>query len=728
MRLSKHGRSKKGHVAPMSDDDDNGNDNEDLRLTNRQTNAFQLRQASRGVSFTTSRGRIWLILVINLVIVTAFIFMSSSRFPSLSGEGVVNEALEQDHQHPGPVNKNVDQVSTLSASDLTMTKAPKTQENTRSGGYTMLTSTDHPEAPEEDLDLTDGTESETEITDVPSVETPAEQIGDEEKILNPEPVVVSETQEAHSPASGAPSVPSQTLYFAASDIDQDTSEAFTKADISSVLASTGSQRSPADVTEQPSQIEESQPPSSDILLSPLPSPQQSIEAELSSTASTATVQAVEALLEVQPASNALLDNLSMWLAADSGVEVENLAACLASSGDDVTACGVISWTSQIVNSDNYAADAIAFHAASPQQRTVWVPIAPDTHSQLPAVYFSCPMVTETGRVHESMTLLFVISPAQIVEQGDLYTGQKFFGNSPYGQFALHGGKPSFFANNGLVESDHVLPVGRFSLLTYRLHSGYAEIKVNGGPWGGESPVEGDTDERHVRITVNEVVSLGNSKSACDTNAFQGRIAEVLVYDAVLDNAQVEAVEKYLYDKWWGNKPFPETVAATSEPGPATEAPHDEIADVLPALNPDLSDPEPASKAPHAEDANDSPTTDPIDPTAIETVSGGPENEPSATGKALQTSSTARLPDGGLTTAAAAETEAAPASKFDPRINIFEWTPPSEGGTSPAKEQWARTVKERVDLIHNFQLGGDVLRALIRQHRDELVALRDELFG
>ncbi|KAL3658284.1 hypothetical protein V7S43_016673 [Phytophthora oleae] len=94
MGVMKQSRKKKDSVAPMSDDEDTGTDSQN-----------RPRQGSRGVSFSTSRGKIWLILIANLAIVTSFIFMSSSRFPFLDGEGMAKDVLEQDQPNPGPVIK-----------------------------------------------------------------------------------------------------------------------------------------------------------------------------------------------------------------------------------------------------------------------------------------------------------------------------------------------------------------------------------------------------------------------------------------------------------------------------------------------------------------------------------------------------------------------------------------------------------------------------------------------
>ncbi|GMF26098.1 unnamed protein product [Phytophthora lilii] len=508
---------------------------------------------------------------------------SSTRFPSLSGDNVVTDALEQGQQHPGPINKNADQALALSAAHSEVTSEPRVQETSRAGGYTKLTSTDHPETPDNQNDVMDISVSQTDspFSGVPSdytgdsLESQAELADDDTKS---EPVSSSMAQE---PASGATTVIS-----------------------SSSEPSRSGQRSPSEIADLISRMKQSQDLSSGTLSFP---PEQPVDAEQTPNPS---IEAVETPLEVQPA-----------------------------------------------------------------------------------------VVESKADYHFDYTQL-----------GDSYTGQKFFGNSPYGQFALHGGKPSFFSNKGLAESDDVLPTGQFSVVTYRLHQDFVEIKVNGGAWSGTPPAEG---EGALRITVNDVVSLGNSKSTCDTNAFQGRIAEVLVYDDVLNDEKIDTVEKYIHGKWWGQKSFPVTA-----PPEAT-----------------VAAPEPASEVPPKELADDKSTATPIDRAPKDTSVTAAVEQAQAVVELQQTFNAETSPPNDnvhgatqdtTTAAPKGEAEATPAPKFDPRVNIFEWVPPSE--SDPAKaEQWTRTVKEKVDYIRNFQLGGDVLRVMIRQHHDELVALREQLF-
>ena len=64
-------------------------------------------------------------------------------------------------------------------------------------------------------------------------------------------------------------------------------------------------------------------------------------------------------------------------------------------------------------------------------------------------------------------------------------------------------------------------------------------------------------------------SLGNVKNLCDSNAFQGQIAELLVYDAALSDKDVQLVEAYLSLKYWG-KAF-EVAHDEGVPKPKTES-------------------------------------------------------------------------------------------------------------------------------------------------------------
>jgi hypothetical protein len=162
-----------------------------------------------------------------------------------------------------------------------------------------------------------------------------------------------------------------------------------------------------------------------------------------------------------------------------------------------------------------------------------------------------------------------------------------------------------------------------------------------------------------------------------------------------------------------------TAPADGDSEPPSEAPHagtrssTETADLIPRIQESLDEDPQAAK----EELEASRTETPLG----DDVKGVTQEDATHDNAAQET------PAAAAAAAAAEEVDSTPAPKFDPRVNIFEWTAPS--GADPARaQQWTSAVKQKVDYIRNFQLGGDVLRALIREHRDDLVALREQLFG
>uniref|UniRef100_K3WSX6 Uncharacterized protein n=1 Tax=Globisporangium ultimum (strain ATCC 200006 / CBS 805.95 / DAOM BR144) TaxID=431595 RepID=K3WSX6_GLOUD len=415
---------------------------------------------------------------------------------------------------------------------------------------------------------------------------------------------------------------------------------------------------------------------------------------------------------------ALRPNLLAWLKADKGVEVESLQECIATGSG--SSCNVKSWRSQVGSESSQ----YKFTPASRDQLLpLFLPSISD-RNKLPALYFACPMQNEALRLHDYMTLFFVLSPAQI-EAGNSYKGQKFFGNSPYGQFFFHGGKPGFLSGGGVRELDTVASSGNFYLLTYRLHRNSVEIKMNGQSWGPRitSDTNGNNNDAAfaVRMSDNAALSLGNVKPICDTNAFQGRIAEVMVYDTILTDTQVRDVETYLQQKWW-DAPFDISDTGATPDGDITEVPADTREDTAAA--------EANDAIKNEQTALDSTSTAAVKDTNLIEIHD--DNEPqdeddleAATQPPLQSEETkeSMSPPEPVT--------------FDPEY-VFDWTPSQELLAAKAEKaatlgvdltvEWAKAVKERVDAIRGFQFGGDVLRAYIRSRKEELLALRQELFG
>lgn len=175
-----------------------------------------------------------------------------------------------------------------------------------------------------------------------------------------------------------------------------------------------------------------------------------------------------------------------------------------------------------------------------------------------------------------------------------------------------------------------------------------------------------------RISDNGIVSLGHVKRACDSNAFRGSIAEVLVYDTSLSDTQIEQVERYLGIKYWG-KAFEKT-----------ERHHQQHSKpIIRKEQQEEADP-PKHQTEHRK----------------ERKSPG-EKEPQVQAKDKVT-------------------------KFDPN-DVFTWKPPPSALASDTLA-WSDEVEARYQAIKQFQYGGDVLKKFIRGKKLELNVLRDQMFG
>lgn len=226
-----------------------------------------------------------LILVINLAIVTTFIFMSSTRFPSLSGDSVLSNALEQ----PTTVPQTVYQPLTLSETQPQATKEPQVQETFRPGSYTKVTSTTATDEEEQLLDQDDTTEAVADepLTVISDADTPAN-VGTQE-----DPLRDSESEKRTED--------SDTVVTEETAVDPDTATTTTPPTVSSDTSAEPASNAPrpgqpsqAEIADLISQMKESQAPLPETL-----SPEQPVEASQSSPTSTA---APEFSTEIEPAS------------------------------------------------------------------------------------------------------------------------------------------------------------------------------------------------------------------------------------------------------------------------------------------------------------------------------------------------------------------------------------------------------------------------------------------
>ncbi|EQC26369.1 hypothetical protein SDRG_15780 [Saprolegnia diclina VS20] len=225
-------------------------------------------------------------------------------------------------------------------------------------------------------------------------------------------------------------------------------------------------------------------------------------------------------------------DLVLWVKADDGVHVPDTSACAA----DASQCRVYAWRNQAPGGD-----AFAFIPMSTTPTSMLPILVPNAIGDLPALYFTCPLVLSPPRtlLRDKSTLFIVLSPATLSE-----SHQTFFGHTPYGQFRLQHQRASFYgAGEGVeAEDNQGIAPGTFSLLVYALDS-TMRIKVNGLPFGSE------TQDLPVHLSPLDTTVLGSAKRTCDDSAFHGRIAEVLLYSSVLSAPNMNMVEDYLLSKW-----------------------------------------------------------------------------------------------------------------------------------------------------------------------------------
>lgn len=269
--------------------------------------------------------------------------------------------------------------------------------------------------------------------------------------------------------------------------------------------------------------------------------------------------------------------------------------------------------------------------------------------------------------------------------------------------------------------------GAFYLLTYRLRGDSVELKMNRQHWRRSNDDDRD-DAFKVRMSNNAALSLGNVKTLCDTNAFQGRIAEVLVYDTVLSDARVDDVESYLEQKWW-DEPFEVAVLAPARGSNVPDA-------TPPAAVFDPSEELVTARreSDQTTDADEGDATDHVAASLTKTPPPMPQDDETASPETQapeENDNTSKQEKESEPTAAAVNAPSEPLT-FNPE-DVFEWTPPEAVLTAKARghelaAEWSQRVRETIGSIRSFSLGGEVLRAFIRSRKQELVALRQELFA
>ncbi|KAF0687509.1 Aste57867_20748 [Aphanomyces stellatus] len=402
------------------------------------------------------------------------------------------------------------------------------------------------------------------------------------------------------------------------------------------------------------------------------------------TTTTAPIPPVSTLASIPPRAGVDLTSalayqtgLTLWLQADKGLEFTKpcppeSAHCTVREYDlDLLLDLILAtrWKNSAAG-DGMIAAFVPANPADPRDFPLYVP---RVQNNRPILHLSCPLVATSSAaslVHDQTTLFFVVSPASLDDDDGHNT---FFGHASAGQFRFHARHASFV---GAAPFDEVRDVaasptrgthaaGAFSVLTYRLDKSVA-IQVNGRGF------EISPSNTIVQASEAAKAILGNAHADCDAHAFHGRMAELLVYDAVLADAAIEVVEGYLHRKW----AIPRATAAAAATTPPPHEQQPPPADGRTTLKPD-----------GLMQATDPPPTTPP-----------PPPPPHMRGSQV----------------------------FDPN-DVFKWSPPADADAAQVAV-WKKTVAEKIQQVERFQYGGAVLHDFINSLKDELNALRDNMFG
>lgn len=158
-----------------------------------------------------------------------------------------------------------------------------------------------------------------------------------------------------------------------------------------------------------------------------------------------------------------------------------------------------------------------------------------------SVTFPCGLVAHNMQLHDEMTVFFVLKP-HVFEPGDQAIGQRFFGHYPYGQLRFNSGRVAFKSEQAeyVLDGGPPLHANEWVLVAYRF-SGRPEASVNGMPFT-DMHAKQTPPATPVFFSRTGYLTVGGTNADC---GFLGEMAEVLVFDAVLDDAQSRAVHEYL---------------------------------------------------------------------------------------------------------------------------------------------------------------------------------------
>lgn len=233
------------------------------------------------------------------------------------------------------------------------------------------------------------------------------------------------------------------------------------------------------------------------------------------------------------------------------VEPDDVAAPLAlwlHAGQGVTHSGglVSQWADQSGNTHDFS-----------QADDDWKPsLSTDTVTGNPTLAFVCNRSQNRGdnlnlpagspdylQLNSTMTAFFVVNAVNL-PAGDT---QRFFTHFPDGQFRFVDGKANMWSGGNATLNTPSATAGQFQILTYRMDDNI-QIGLN------DVPV-------HVRSGVSFSASdLTIGGYRVNHGAFDGAIAEIIIYDTPLTDSQVADVGRYLTNKHGLNTDFSPAVS------------------------------------------------------------------------------------------------------------------------------------------------------------------------
>jgi hypothetical protein len=428
-------------------------------------------------------------------------------------------------------------------------------------------------------------------------------------------------------------------------------------------------------------------------------------------------------------------DIKLWLRSDLGLDIKEKL--------------VTKWTDQAAKLEFVPSDATKGPGVGAKQV--------NGH---PVIDFPCALTTPKFELPTQATIFFVVAPAA------LNKGSRFFGFYPFGQFRFFEEKASLF----IGKQDHVIAAGahaavkpgEFSVISFRVDS--KGKKVEGGG-GADDLVQLKTARDAGKFEISKsALAVGGVKGTCDDeDNLKGQVAEVIVYDGLLESKDVTKAQQYLLCKWLpaheqadcdGSKAAAAAVLAKAEGAvtknatSAADATGGKAGAKVEEKDGAKDSEEETKKEKKKKSKKKKKKKKADDDDENDEKEEGEGEEAAKDKKAVETKATdveaKDAKEGSKKTKKKPKKKPKKKKKkkkskgkakgkdkknacvFDKKINIMDYKAP-EGADFAAKIKWDDTVEGVWKEVRNFKLGGEPLRKLIHGKVRILEGLRHQLF-